>query len=178
MSAGVTFREARIADVAEIVRLVDSAYRGDDSRRGWTHEADVFEGARTDPGSVADHITDPNSLLLLAEQDREVVGCCHLERHEDHVYFGLFAIRPDRQRDGLGKVVLSEAEERARLLGVRQMRMTVLSVREELIAYYVRRGYRRTGELTPFPYDEVRFGVPKRADLMFELLVKDLAPPA
>lgn len=198
---GLTFRQAGPSDVARIVELVDSAYRGDSSRRGWTHEADVFEGSRTDPGAVAGIIADPVGLVVVAEGGGaggsagvgpagpggvagvatsgsavgELVGCCQLEFHGDYAYFGLFAIRPDRQATGLGKAVLAEAERRARAVeGVRQMRMTVLTVRQELIAYYVRRGYRRTGELTSFPYGEMRFGVPQRSDLEFELLVKDL----
>jgi len=173
----LAFRHAEAADVPAIVALVDSAYRGESSRTGWTHEADVFEGSRTDPGAVAEIIADPASRVLVAESAAgELVGCCHLEFHDDYAYFGMFAIRPDRQAAGLGRAVLAEAERRARATeGVRQLRMTVLTVREELIAYYVRRGYRRTGELTPFPYGDDRFGVPQLPDLRFELLVKDLA---
>lgn len=87
----------------------------------------------------------------------------------------MFAVRPELQGGGLGKVILAEAERTARnLWGTGEMRMTVIRQRDELIAWYERRGYRRTGQLTPFPYGDERFGIPQRADLEFELLVKPL----
>ena len=52
------------------------------------------------------------------------------------------------------------------------LRMTVIDVRDELIAWYERRGYRRTGIRKPFPYGDTRFGVPRRDDLRFEVLEK------
>ena len=57
------------------------------------------------------------------------------------------------------------------------MTMTVIDVREELIAWYERRGYRRTGIKKPFPYGDTRFGQPKRDDLRFEVLEKPLRDP-
>jgi ribosomal protein S18 acetylase RimI-like enzyme len=84
-------------------------------------------------------------------------------------------VRPELQGAGLGRVVLAEAERIAREeWGVREMHMTVIHLREDLIAWYERRGYRRTGEMSPFPYDDQRFGIPRRDDLQFELLVKAL----
>lgn len=87
----------------------------------------------------------------------------------------MFAVRPELQGGGLGKVIIAEAERTAQeTWGAREMRMTVIRQRSELIAWYERRGYRRTGQLTPFPYGDERFGIPQRADLEFELLVKPL----
>lgn len=173
--AALSFRSAVEADVSELVALVESAYRGDASRGGWTTEADYLEGQRTDEGGVRQIIEAADSTLVVVERAEEIVACCHLEHRGDHVYFGMFAVRPGLQGAGLGKEILAEAERRARdTWGAKEMRMTVVNVREELIAYYERRGYRRTGELSPFPYGDERFGVPLRDDLAFELLVKSL----
>ncbi|WP_328964530.1 GNAT family N-acetyltransferase [Streptomyces virginiae] len=171
----LSFRSAVEADVPELVVLVESAYRGDASRAGWTTEADYLDGQRTDPDGVRAVIAAPDGVLLVVERAGELVACCQLEHRDDHAYFGMFAVRPGLQGAGLGKEILAEAERRAReTWGAKEMRMTVVHVREELIAYYVRRGYRRTGELSPFPYGDERFGVPLRDDLAFELLVKSL----
>ncbi|WP_030759248.1 GNAT family N-acetyltransferase [Streptomyces sp. NRRL F-2664] len=173
--AALSFRSAVEADVPELVALVESAYRGDASRAGWTTEADYLDGQRTDPDGVRAVIDNPDGVLLVVERADELVACCHIEHRGDHAYFGMFAVRPGLQGGGLGKEILAEAERRARdTWGAGEMRMTVVNVREELIAYYVRRGYRRTGELSPFPYGDERFGIPLRDDLAFELLVKPL----
>ncbi|WKV75513.1 GNAT family N-acetyltransferase [Streptomyces sp. PCS3-D2] len=175
--AALSFRSAVEADVPELVALVESAYRGDASRAGWTTEADYLDGQRTDPDGVRAVIESRAGVLLVVERAGELVACCHIEHRGDHAYFGMFAVRPGLQGAGLGKEILAEAERRAReTWGAGEMRMTVVNVREELIAYYVRRGYRRTGELSPFPYGDERFGIPLRDDLAFELLVKPLQP--
>ncbi|MFI0239091.1 GNAT family N-acetyltransferase [Streptomyces sp. NPDC016845] len=172
---GLGFRAATEADVDALVALIESAYRGDDSRAGWTTEADILEGQRTDSQGVLDVLHHADSRLLAVERDGGLVACCQLEHRGDHAYFGMFAVSPALQGAGLGKVIIAEAERTAReTWGVREMHMTVISVREELIAWYERRGYRRTGKMSPFPYGDERFGVPQRADLEFELLIKPL----
>ncbi|MFD4317246.1 GNAT family N-acetyltransferase [Streptomyces sp. NPDC058548] len=172
----ISYREAVLDDVPALVPLVESAYRGDASRGGWTTEADILQGQRTDPEGVAAVITTPDSRLLVVERDSEIVACCQLEHRGEAAYFGMFAVRPELQGAGLGKQIIAEAERRVReLWDVREMHMTVISVREELIAWYERRGYGRTGRMTPFPYGDERFGLPQRDDLEFELLVKPLS---
>ena len=96
------------------VALIQSAYRGDASRAGWTTEADILEGQRTDPEGVLEVIKSPDSRLLTVEREGRIVACCQLEHRGDHAYFGMFAVSPVLQGTGLGKVIISEAERQAR----------------------------------------------------------------
>jgi len=172
------FRAAGTADVAAIVALVESAYRGDSGRRGWTTESELLDGRRTDAEAVGALVNRPGSCVLLAESDGRLIASAHVERQGEFGYFGMFAVDPDQQGSGLGKAVLAEAERMAyEQWQCRAMRMTVIEQRAELIAWYQRRGYRRSGEYQPFPYGDERFGIPRRDDLRFEVLVKDFAEP-
>ncbi|MBX6371866.1 MAG: GNAT family N-acetyltransferase [Acidothermus sp.] len=172
----VSFRFATASDVATVVELVESAYRGESSRKGWTTEADLLDGQRTDAESVADLLRDPRSRILLGSDRSGVVACAHLRDLGDgRVYFGMFAVSPTAQAKGIGSRVLSEAEQvAAGLWGARELEMTVIMQRTELIEWYERRGYRRTGETRPFPYGDRRFGIPRRPDLAFAVLRKEL----
>lgn len=174
-----SFRAAQRGDVDAIVALVESAYRGESSKRGWTTEADLLDGQRTDAAAVAELIDRSDSRVLLAEGEGVLLACAHLERQGGAAYFGMFSVQPDLQGGGVGRALLAEAERIAHEeWGCGAMRMTVISVRDELIAWYERRGYHRTGEYSPFPYGDARFGIPKRDDLRFETLLKPLAPIA
>ena len=179
------FRSAIEADVPAVVALVESAYRGDVSRQGWTTEADFLDGRRTGADEVLATIRRPRSRILLAERpgetphERELVACAHVADEDGTGYFGMFSVQPGLQGSGIGKAVLAEGERVVRdewRLSV--MRMTVIDIRDELIAFYERRGYRRTGKFKPFPYGDARFGEPRRRDLRFEILEKSLGVAA
>ena len=178
------FRAAGEADVPAIVALVESAYRGDVSRQGWTTEADFLDGRRTGAEEVLAGIRRPRSRILLAEcatpgQGVGLVACAHVADEDGAGYFGMFSVQPGMQGSGIGKAVLAEGERIAHdEWGLPAMRMTVIDIRDELIAFYERRGYRRTGVFKPFPYGDARFGEPKRDDLRFEILEKALGLPA
>jgi ribosomal protein S18 acetylase RimI-like enzyme len=175
---GVTlaFRFAGERDVAGVVALTESAYRGDSSRAGWTTEADLLDGRRTDADAVSAVVRSQDRGILVAEADGQLVGCCQLERRpEAAAYFGLFSVVPGRQGQGWGSEILAEAERVVRAdWGAATMVLRVLSQRLELISWYERRGYRRTGESMPFPYGNARLGIPKRPDLSFVVLSKPL----
>ncbi|MCA9616928.1 MAG: GNAT family N-acetyltransferase [Myxococcales bacterium] len=168
------FRPAEPSEVDALVALIESAYRGESSRAGWTTEADLLGGRRTGADEVGPLIAE--GRLFVLERDAEVVGCVRLEREKDaSAYLGMLTVRPTTQGAGLGSELLAAAERHARdAMGARALRMTVISVREELLAWYGRRGYRLTGERAPFPYCDARFGVPKRDDLEFVVLEKAL----
>lgn len=173
LPSSLTFRTAVSADIPAVVALVESAYRGTEG--GWTTESHLLDGQRTDPQGVAEVIEAEGSRLLAVERDGELLACCQLEQRASTAYFGMFSVRPDRQGGGVGRAVLAEAERIAREeWGATVMEMTVIVQREDLIAWYERRGYRRTGETLPFPYGDERFGLPRRPDLCFERLVKPL----
>jgi GNAT superfamily N-acetyltransferase len=171
----IAFRAALAADVPAIVALVESAYRGDASRAGWTTEADLLEGQRTDAEGVQALIANPLGRVLLAERAGVLEACAHVERQGDTCYFGMFSVRPTLQGGGIGNALLAECERLARDdWGCRALHMTVIRLRTELIAWYERRGYRATGESRPFPYGDPSFGLPKRDDLDFIILSKPL----
>lgn len=168
------FRPAEHADIHAIVALVESAYRGDESRKGWTTEADLLGGQRIDPDGVRALVDRDGSIIVLAERVDELVGCAHLEKQGDAAYFGMFAVRPGLQGGGVGDAILRECERITSEWRLRAVRMTVIWTRSELIAWYERRGYRATGERKEFPYGDERFGLPKRNDLWFQVYEKVL----
>ena len=156
--------------------LVNLAYRGTE---GWTHEGDFMAGLRTDTKTLRrDLAVNPDARLLTFKDntDSPLLGVVWLEPAEAGVwYLGMLTVRPDIQDRQLGRLILALAETLAADQGARRIRMTVLNVREPLIAWYQRRGYCKTTETQPFPYDDQRFGVPKRADLAFVVMEKSIA---
>lgn len=173
-------REAEASDIPALVALVESAYRGDSSRAGWTTEADLLGGQRIDPYLAAEMIADPHTTVLVRDDphaDGDRLACAQVvDRGDGLAYFGTFAVAPACQGSGTGSAMLAAAEGLARTVyGARTMRMTVIRQRTDLLAYYARRGYGDTGAREPFPYGDERFGRPKVDDLEFAVLEKPLA---
>ena len=172
----MTTRLATAADAPALVALVNSAYRGESSKAGWTTEAELLGGQRVDVEGLTATIAAPGNVILLHERDREPMACVHLARTDEDCYLGMLTVRPTEQRSGLGRQLLEAAERWAiDHWSSRSMHMTVIVQRLELIAWYERHGYSRTGKSKPFPYGDERFGLPKRADLAFEVLSKALS---
>lgn len=144
-------RTATLADVPAVHALIERAYRGDGARAGWTHEADLLHGPRTDAASVAAIVAAPDQAFLVAVDGAAIVACIEVDLRGTAGYLGQLAVDPARQAAGFGRAMLAAGEERARRHGARVMEMTVVDRRPELIAYYQRRGYAPTGEVRPFP---------------------------
>ena len=173
-------------DLDDIAAMVNAAYRGDTARRGWTHESDLLDGQRTDVRDLADEIAapDPSTILILREaQGTPILACVLLQRYRDHdevtrCHLAMLTVSPAAQNRGLGRLMVARAEDHARGLGCAAVDMTVIHLRTELLAWYERRGYRRTGRTKPFPYGDERVGVPTRTDLHFLELEKPLSGDA
>lgn len=172
----VVFRAATVADVAALHGLIESAYRGETAKAGWTHEADLLGGQRTDQAELTAVVTDPARVLLLAEAEGDPLGCVQVADLGDGLsYLGMLTVKPTLQSAGLGRRLLDAAEAVARdRFAAARMEMTVIRQRPELIAWYDRRGYAPTGEARPFPLDDERFGQAFRRDLEFVVLEKRL----
>jgi len=175
MTSDDALRVATGADAPALVDLINSAYRGESSKAGWTTEADLLGGQRVDLDWVIEMIATPESVFLVLERDRVVIGCLRLERTGGECYLWLLTVRPSLQAGGIGRKLLEGAERWAlENWSSRAIQMTVIVQREELRAWYERRGYYRTGTRKPFPYGDERFGLPRRTDLEFEVLRKEL----
>ncbi len=174
-SEPVTFSFATTDDARRIHRIVEAAYRAIGEDAGWTTESHLLAGQRTDLAEITELINSPAGGLLTARQGGQIVGSCELQRHEDHAYFGMFAVDPRVQATGLGNLLLARAEQVARQeWGLTEMRLTVIACRSELIAWYRRRGFRPTGATSQFPYDNPRFGLPRVEGLYFREFSKAL----
>lgn len=152
------FRTATEDDVDAIVDLVGHAYRGTGGAPGWTTEAHLFQGPRTDADDIRATLLAPEHTLIVAVDGDVIVGCCTVSDRGRTAYFGLFAVSPTTQGAGVGKALLGEAERFARDdLGASRMIMTVITTRTELLAWYERRGFRRTGNVVPFPAEHAMY---------------------
>jgi ribosomal protein S18 acetylase RimI-like enzyme len=165
--------KAGLHDLHAILQLVNSAYRGDSAKKGWTHEADLIKGAvRTNLDTLKEMIGNPDAVILIYKHEEKIIGSVYLEKKQDALYLGMLTVDPNIQAQGIGKKLLRAAEEQAKIFGCSSIEMTVISVRIELIEWYKRNGYVDTGETKPFPQDE-RFGIPAKP-IEFTVLAKQL----
>lgn len=171
VTASTAIRVGVEADVDALLDLVHAAYRGVGGENGWTTEAELIDGPRTTRGLLAADLADP-AITLLVAGDHD--GCAAVTHRpgDATASFGMFAVRPAGQGAGLGKALLVAAEDHARAAGATAMEMCVIDRRTELIAWYERRGYLRTGETRPFPHGAPGVGTPRDADVRFAVLVK------
>lgn len=162
--------EASRADVTEICALVNSAYRGETSKKGWTTEADLLGGIRIDEETLLHHFEEQDSVILKCIGDnQEIFGCVYLRKQLEQLYLGMLTVAPLLQGRGIGKMLLQASEEKAKEFGCNSIVMTVITYRHELIDWYKRHGYVETGQKQPFPVGE-KFGEPK---MSLEFLVME-----
>ena len=169
----------RNQEIDKIASLVNSAYRGQSAEQGWASEARMLAGQRIDSAMLTAMLSGGKATILLL-RDREggpLAGCVTLEPTEEASawHLSMLTIDPKRQAEGLGRLLLSKAEEHLRARGATRVEIAVIWLREGLIEWYERRGYRRTGQTKPFPYGDQRFGLPLRDDLYFVVMDKSLA---
>lgn len=164
---------AIVPDVTKLTELVNSAYRGDTSRQGWTTEADLLDGTRVDEMIIYRLLTTKNTTILKYIDGLDILGCVELRVEPEGLYLGMLSVRPNLQGEGIGKKLLQAAEIHAREFACPKIFMTVISVRQELIDWYVRHGYQLTGERKPFLTPDTRWGVPKQ-ELEFVVLEKSM----
>ncbi len=164
---------ASIEDIPALVKLLNSAYRGEESKQGWTTEADMVAGdLRTDKDNIKELMRMPGVVFLKSTNDKnEIEGCVFLHKRQGKIYLGMFSVSPALQNKGIGKQIMAASELYARQQGCPAVFMRVISIRHELIAWYERQGYYKTGEVQPF--DDTKFGTAKEP-IEFVVLQKDL----
>jgi len=154
--------KASVIDVPELNVLVNSAYRGEESKKGWTSEADMLDGLRIDEDMLRTYIdNEAISILKYTDDNSQITGCVYLEVKGPKLYLGMFSVSPVLQGKGVGRALLEAAEVLAKQFNCDTISMTVISTRAELISWYERRGYSFTGEIQPF-HAHGRFGSPKQ----------------
>ena len=160
---------AILADVPELTKLINSAYRGESSKKGWTTEAHLIDGQRIDEGSLTEQMTDPTATILKnTDKEGKITGCVYLQKREEKLYLGMLTVSPDLQAKGLGRQLITAAEDHAGSIGYHTIIMTVITTRTELLEWYARRGYRQTGEVIPLIIPET-FGILKQPVEMYKL---------
>lgn len=148
---------ATLQHIPALLQLLNSAYRGEASKKGWTSEAHLIAGdTRSDEAGIREVIQQPGSIMLqYIDEEKGLIGCVNLQQHEQKMYLGMFSVSPVMQGKGIGKKLLQAAEHHAKAAGCQSVYMTVISVREELVNWYKRHGYVDTGKRKPFEEDGV-----------------------
>lgn len=166
-------KKATIADAPNLNVLVNSAYRGDESKQGWTTEADMLDGTRIDEAALRDLIQKSGTTVLKYAENGALLGCVELRNEGSKLYLGMLSVKPNTQGKGIGKKLLQAGEEHAKQLGCSAITMTVIDGRQELIDWYIRHGYILTGEHKPFTVPDARWGIQKKK-LEFVVLEKKI----
>ena len=170
----MSITQATVTDVPALNKLVNSAYRGETSKQGWTTEANLLDGLRIDEETMTGYFSDPNIIILKHTDDaEEITGCVYLELRAPKLYVGMFSVSPVLQGKGVGRALLEAAESYAKQLHCTTLTMTVISIRTELIAWYQRRGYLPTGATEPYPTDH-ELGRPLHENLHFIVMEKPI----
>lgn len=164
---------ATLEDANALAFLINSAYRGETSKKGWTTEATILEGSRTNEAEIQQIIHDPKQNLLKFTENNTILGCVLLIEKESKLYLGMLTVSPELQNSGIGKKLLAEAESYAQKLGLNRIVMTVISIRKELIDWYKRHGYEDTGERQAFPVSDIHIPIVEQK-LEFMVLEKRL----
>lgn len=173
MLSSLRITPATDEDIPGLHKLVNSAYRGEHAKKGWTTEADLLDGIRTNEEGLKEMMHQKDAVILKCnDENKFLTGCVYLQKQEDELYLGMLTVSPDLQSKGIGKQLLKAATEYAKQNHCRAIIMTVISVRNELIDWYERHGFYKTGETKPFPED-VRFGIPKQP-LEFIVMKKEI----
>lgn len=160
---------ATLTDVPELVVLINSAYRGESSKKGWTTEANLIGGQRIDDEGLSEQMSDPDAVILKhTNEDGLITGCVYLQKRDEKLYLGMLTVSPTLQANGLGRKLLTAAEDYARNINYHTITMTVITTRTELLDWYERRGYAKTGEVIPLNITE-RNGILNQPVEMFKL---------
>ncbi|WP_035672983.1 GNAT family N-acetyltransferase [Flavobacterium sp. 83] len=164
---------ATLEDVTALNKLINSAYRGESSKKGWTTEANILEGLRTTEQELTETIQNTKNTILKFTEKDAIIGCVLLIEKEQQLYLGMLTVSPELQNSGIGKKLLQQAEIHASVLELPKIVMTVISIREELIAWYKRNGYVDTGVREPFPASNVHVQISEQP-LEFIVLEKKI----
>jgi ribosomal protein S18 acetylase RimI-like enzyme len=166
--------QATTKDISSLNRLINSAYRGESSKKGWTTEANILDGSRTTEKELNEIIENNKNTILKYTEGNKIIGCVLLVEKESELYLGMLTVSPELQNSGIGKKLMQQAEVVALELGLTKIVMTVISVREELISWYKRKGYVDTGVREPFPTSDV-FSQTSNEPLEFIVLGKSIS---
>jgi len=154
--------KSTLQDIPALTILINSAYRGETSKKGWTTEANLLEGKRTNEEELTETLRNPKNTILKFTDNDTIIGSVLLIEKEHQLYLGMLTVSPELQNSGIGKKLLAEAENHAKALGLSSIIMTVISVREELVAWYKRHGYVDTGEREAFPESEIHVTISEK----------------
>lgn len=155
--------KAEKEDIPEIVNLLNITYRSEESFKGWTSEAHLIQGPiRTDAALIEELMQQEGSMMLKCiDGQNRLIGCVHLRNDQGRLYLGMLSVLPNLQGGGIGKRFLKAADQQAKKMNCRSVYMQVVSGRKELTDWYIRHGFRFTGEKKDFDVD-AKYGVPSQ----------------